>query len=231
MNVGQGQPEWLEIANNSKGPARFTHRASTAYGLLFFVLERIANGHTVPIHARSGEFKVVVNEVKMSFGANKDVVGHIKANSGAHVRQEMVAAGVIGATERCALKERLVEAQTLKTNSALEIQLCPLSQRRSIDGAEVIKNGTVGLEENVNVLVGPPGDFRAYSEILMEQKIAAERRISTAADGLILVVDAPIAIACGIAADGAIPESQIHLLSMGCASSNKNKKTKSRDCE
>jgi hypothetical protein len=65
----------------------------------------------------------------------------------------------------------------------------------------------------------------------MEQKVAAERWISTAADGLILVVEAPISIAGRIAAYGAVPESQIHLLSMGCASSNKNKKTKSRDYE
>ena len=147
----------------------------------------------------------------MSFGANKDVVGHVEANSGANVGQEMVAADVIRATAAkwivTARKKGLVKTQTLQTNSALEIQLCPFPQRRSINSVEVIKNWTVWLEEDVNVLVGPPGDFRAYSEILMEQKISAEGRISTAADGLILVVDSTIAIACGIAADGAITES------------------------
>jgi len=221
---------WLETANNNKGPARFTHRASTAYGLLFFVLERVANGHAVPIHARSGEFNVVVHEVKMSFGADKDVVGHIQANSAAYVSEEMVAAVEISAAERRALKERLVEAQTLKSNSALKIQLCPLPQLRSINGIEVEKNRTVGLKELVDILMGPPCDFRAYSEILLEQKVAAERRISAAADALILMVDA-ISIACRIAGYGAVPKSQIHLLSMGCAGSNKNKKTKSRDYE
>lgn len=143
----------------------------------------------------------------MSFGANEDVIGHIEADSGAYVSQKVVAAGVVSATECGALKERLVEPETLKSDSTLKIELCPLSQRRSIDGAEVIKNGTVGLKEDVNILVGPPGGFRAYSEILMEQKIAAECRISTAADGLILVVESTIAIACRIAGDGAITES------------------------
>ncbi len=219
----------LEIAKKRTGPARFTHRANTAYGLLFFILERVANGHAVPIHARSGEFKVVVHEVKMSFGAYKDVVGHIEANSAGYVRQEMVAAIEIGApAEITAGKKRLIKAQTLKTNSALEIQLCPLPQLRSINSVEIIKNWTVWLKEVVNVLVGPPGDFRTYSEILLEQKVAAERRISTAADALILVVDA-ISIAGRCAGYGAISKSQIHLLSMSCASSNKNKKTKSRD--
>jgi len=208
-----------------------THRAHHAYGRLFLVLERIANGHTVPIHAWSSKFKVVVNEVKMSFGTYKNVVGHIQANSCAHVRQEMVAAIEIGAAaERTAGKKLLVKAQTLETNSTLEIQLRPLAQLRSINSVDVVKNGTVWLEEIVNVLVGSPGDFPAYSEILLEQKVAAERRISAATDALILVVDA-ISIAGGVAGYGAISKSQIHLLSMGCASSNKHKKTKSRDCE
>jgi len=126
------------------------------------------------------------------------------------------------------LEKRLVEPQTLKPDSTLEIELRSLAQLRAVHGIEVIEDWTIGLKKDVHVLVGTPRHLRAHTEVLLEKKVAAKRGITTAADALILVVKTTVTIACGLAAYGTIPKSKIHLLGVGCTSSNK-KKTKSRD--
>jgi hypothetical protein len=126
------------------------------------------------------------------------------------------------------LEKGLVEAQTLKTNSPLQIKLCFFAQLRAVYSIEIVENWTEGLEEDIQVLVSTPCHFRADAEILLEKKITAKRGIPAAAYALILMVNATITICWRIAAYGAIPESQIHLLSVGCTGNNK-KKTKDRD--
>jgi len=42
--------------------------------------------------------------------------------------------------------------------------------------------------------MGAPGDFPSDTEILFEQEVTAERRVTAATDALILVVETEIAI-------------------------------------
>jgi hypothetical protein len=66
----------------------------------FFVLEGVSDGHTVPVHARPAELKVVAHEVEMRFRTDENVVGDIEADSAPNVSHKVVAAGVIRATRK-----------------------------------------------------------------------------------------------------------------------------------
>jgi len=86
--------------------------------VLFLVLERITNGDTVTGDTRSAELNIVFYEIKIGFRAHEYVVGHVKPKSCANMRQKVIAAGVIGAACKRALKELLIKPQTFGADSA-----------------------------------------------------------------------------------------------------------------
>jgi hypothetical protein len=87
----------LESQNKRPRNWRGRIKKPLVFSGLFFILERIANGNAVTVHTRSAELKVIAHKIEVPFRANKDVVGHVKTNTAANMRHEMVAAGEVGA--------------------------------------------------------------------------------------------------------------------------------------
>jgi len=159
----------------------------------------------------------------MGFRAQEDVLGHIKAKAASKMSQEMVAAGVVRATDEIAGKKWLIKAQALGSNSCLQFGLNVLAYRRSVNSIEIIKNWTIRCREDVHVLVGTPGNLTANAEVSVEkQKVAAERRVSASADGLRREIPGGYirhaGIRCRVPANRAIAEGQVKLLRLraGC---------------
>lgn len=118
-------------------------------------------------------------------------MGDVKPDSPANVHQKMIAALKICAAGERAGEEWLVKTQALKPYAALQIRLCPLSQGRAIDGVEIVKNGPVWVEEDVNILMRPPCHFSANAEVFFDKKkIPAERWVAATANALWGVVGA-----------------------------------------
>ena len=156
---------------------------------LIAVLQRVAEGNTISRHAGTAELKIVVDKVIMGFGSDENGVGHIKANSASHVDQEVIAALKVGTTHKVTGEKWLVETEAFQTNSPLQFRLSPLAEWRAIDRIEIVKNGAIRIEKDINVLVAAPCHLATYSEIFFdEKKITAERRITTASDALWSVV-------------------------------------------
>src|SRR5258707_1897021 len=98
---------------------------------------------------------------------------------------EMVAALVILASGKPAGEKRLIERKPLGADSPLQLSLRLLSQRRSKHGIDIVENRTVGLEEQIHVLMGSVSGFSADTEVLMEEKeVSAEDWVSAAANAL-----------------------------------------------
>jgi translation elongation factor EF-4 len=100
----------------------------------------------------------------------------------------------------------------------LQLRLCPLAQWRTIDRIEIVKNGTVRVEKDVDVLVTAPSHFPTNPKILLIKKeVAAESGISTSANALGRVIRAVQRIRGRLSRDGTDPKSQVKLLSQRCA--------------
>jgi hypothetical protein len=178
------------------------------------VLQRIPDRDRIAGHARAGKLKVVVDQIQVRFGTEKDGAGDVETNAAAKVSQKMVAALEIGAADETAGYKWRIEAEALAADPRLELGLRVLAQRRRPHGVEVVEDGPVGREENVRVLVGPPGNLAADPEILFEEeKISAEGRITAAADGLRSV--AGRGVGCRGPSDRSVAEGHVKLLRAG----------------
>lgn len=156
---------------------------------LIAVLQRVAEGNTISRHAGTAELKIVVDKVIMGFGSDENGVGHVKAESASYVDQEVIAALKVRTANKVTGEKWLVETETLQADSSLQVRLRFLPQWRAINGIEIVKNGAIRIEKDINVLVAAPCHLATYSEIFFdEKKITAERRITTAADALWSVV-------------------------------------------
>jgi hypothetical protein len=151
---------------------------------LILVLECVSQGDSVASSAGPTELNVVVDEIKIGLGLNKEASTRKHSKSGAYVHQEVVAAGEVRTAESRAIEERLVKADGFPANAALQIGLRPLAKIRRIDRIEVGKDGPIWLEEDIYILVGPPGNLAANTKVLFEKEIAAKGGITAAAQGL-----------------------------------------------
>ena len=125
----------------------------------------------------------------MGLGPDENGVCHVKAESASHVNQEVITALKVRTAHKITREKWLVEAEALQTDSALQFRLRSFAKRRAIDRIEIVKNGAIWVEKDVDILVAAPCYFTAYSEVLLdEKKITAECRITTAADALWSVV-------------------------------------------
>ena len=122
----------------------------------------------------------------------------------------------------------MIKPQTLRADSAGQIELRVFAELRAVDGVEIIKNRAIRLKKDVHVFMGAPCDFASHAKILFEQEVTAERRITTATNALILMGESSIAVCCRLPLHRSITKGEIDLLRVSCASSHKEK-TKSRD--
>ena len=151
----------------------------------------------------------------MRFRADKNAVGHIEAESAAYVGKEVVAALEIGTPGKVAGEKWLIKAEALNPNSALQIRLHPLAQRRTEDSIEIIQNRPVRIEKDIYILVAAPGHFSADPEIFLdEEKVTTESRIPAAADALRSVVRTRDRIGSRLPGYGTHAEGEIKLLSV-----------------
>ena len=102
----------------------------------------------------------------------------------------MVAAHVVRATRyESASEEALIKTKTLGPDSRLKFRLRSFANRRREYSVEIVQNWTIGLTEDVNVLVGAPGYFTANPYVLFEkQEVATEAGVTAPSNGLGLVV-------------------------------------------
>jgi hypothetical protein len=196
--------------------------AFSATNALHLVLLGVSHRDAKALHARAAEFQVVPHKVEMGFGTDKNAVGHVKLQASAYVRHEVIAAAEISATaEGAAGKEGGIETDALNSNASLQLTLNSLAQFGGVNRVEVVKERTVRLLKDVQVLVHAPTGRHTYPKAFLEEKISAQGRICAAADGLGKMVDGDgrerIAIGCRLAGDGAYTECHIQLLGLNCA--------------
>ena len=151
---------------------------------LILVLECVSQSDSVPGGAGPAELDVVVDEIEIGLGLNKETSTRKHPKSRAHVHQKVIAAGEVGTAESRAIEERLVKTDGFPANAALQIGLRSLADIRSVDRIEVGKDGPVRLEKDIYILVGPPGNLAANPKVLFEKEIAAKGRITAATQGL-----------------------------------------------
>ncbi len=118
----------------------------------------------------------------MSFRAHEKVAVEIVAKASADVTHEVIAADEVRATDCPASGESLVEAQALPTDASHHFSRSMLAQFGSVDSVEIIEQWTVGLESAIQILTSAPGQFTADSELLFQQKIRADDRVSASGE-------------------------------------------------
>src|SRR6185312_3816727 len=99
----------------------------------------------------------------MSFRTHEKVAVEIVAKASANVSHEMIAADEVGATDRAATGETLVEAKALPSDAGHYLSRRMLAEFGGVDSIEVIKQWTVRLESAVQILTSAPGQLAADS--------------------------------------------------------------------
>ena len=123
---------------------------------------------------------IIVDHVNVSFRANKKMAAKIVAQAGTEVTHEVIAANKVGATDRAATGETLVEAQALPSDARREFGGRVLAQLGGVDSVKIIKKWTVRLEPAVQILTGSPGQFATHSKLPLQKKVCAEHRVGAA---------------------------------------------------
>ena len=136
---------------------------------LVAILQRVADGNAKSLHTRTAELKVVSDKVEVGLRPDEDGVGHIKAESAAHVGEKVVAADEVLAA-KCGTGEKwLVKTKAFQTDAGLQFGLGSLAQRRTVDRIEIVQNRAVRIEEDIHVLMATPCHFTADAKIFLDK--------------------------------------------------------------
>ena len=128
---------------------------------------------------------VVMDEVKVRFGPDKEIAHRIKADASAEMAEEVVAGDIVLAIVTAAWS--YVEANVLRSDSRHQFRADVLVDARHPNGVEVIEERTEGHADGsglIEVLAPSPGKFRAKAKVVGEQKIRAETWRQPTADRL-----------------------------------------------
>ncbi len=124
------------------------------------------------------ELTIIVNQIVVSFGSDKDVVPDIIANASANMADKMSRTRVIGAARESAIKSS-VNTDIFGTDSCHRFSLRFFAQLRSPDAIEVKENRPVGKTE-IRILAGAPRYFALNAELMFNQIIGTEGGIQSA---------------------------------------------------
>src|SRR5215469_2003994 len=81
----------------------------------------IADGDTQPRGVIATEFKIVADEIEVSFRLYEEAVKGVKLDSSSDVPEQMVGAGKVSAGEEGARHKRLIETDALAAQSAFKV--------------------------------------------------------------------------------------------------------------
>jgi len=145
----------------------------------------VANGRAITLGMERREITVVVDQVEVGFGTDKNVFGHIKANTAAEVSDELIVAAVGGATRKVVARIVIVvETHALHADACEYFAINAVGKMRDVDAVEVPVERAEGLIALVHVLGRSPVDLRLKAKALVQQVIEAEAGEGPAADGL-----------------------------------------------
>lgn len=131
-----------------------------------------------------------MNRIVVDLGANEGVSPEVISDVAAKVECKVVAAHVIGAAGEAVTVELGVEPQVLAADSRHHITAEFFAEFASVDGIEIVKDGAVrgysesgGIAFRIKRLMCSPSDFSTESEMVLQNKEAAETWIESPCQG------------------------------------------------
>jgi hypothetical protein len=108
-----------------------------------------------------------MNQVEVRLWTNEKMSPNVIPNASADVSHEVIAAYEIGTTEEVTIKKRLIKAQTLPADPGHHFGLHAFSELWRVDSVKVVEQGTVGQSSTIEVPTGPPSQFAAKTEVVL----------------------------------------------------------------
>ncbi len=139
----------------------------------------VTDRDAVPVQISAAELDVVVNEINVGLGANKNTLPDVKPQPPADMSHEVARSRIIRTAGEPAVEILLIEAKTLGANTRLYFRLNPadLGCKHPV---KVVENGTVRLKSSIDVLAGSPCNLAAHSNAVEEKEVAAENWVRAA---------------------------------------------------
>ena len=127
-----------------------------------------------------------MNQVEVRLWTNEKMSPNVIPNASADMTHEVVAAYEIGTPEEVTIEKRLIKAQTLPADPRHHFGLHVFPEFWRVDSVKVVEQGTVGQSSTVEVPTGPPSQFAAKTEVVLNQDVSAEHwvRPATFGDGI-----------------------------------------------
>lgn len=129
--------------------------------------EAIPEENAVPDNCIGTEFDIVIDQINTRFWPHKYVMPDIGADAAAEVPHEMIAAGVVRASEEGIAIDESVETKILAAYAGHQFCGQVLANPRRPHRIKIIENRSVGLVPAIKPLAGAPVDLALDAEAVV----------------------------------------------------------------
>jgi hypothetical protein len=165
---------WKKKAHPGFGMGLCPARGPISIQKLFLVFERITNGDAGAGCVRSAEFNIIMDQINVHRGLDKDAWRGIKSQACAQLGEEVIAGNNICATNKTASDIWRVKMNALGPDTSGEFGLRTMANGRRIDSIHIVEKWTKRLHAFKQIFLGAQRCVKFNAGVVKEKKIHAE---------------------------------------------------------
>jgi hypothetical protein len=140
--------------------------------------EGVTDGNTQAGDTAREKLSVVFDEIKMPFGADKEIASGIELDAASDMPGKVIDGGVVGAGIKVAVQVLTIETGAESAQTSLEFEVSMVGYLGCVYGINVEKDRTIGLITSPFALGRFPVDFASDADVMEDLHVTTKTGIS-----------------------------------------------------